>query len=187
VQKFPPASEIPAKRLFPSSENWPKSSLVPEVLFYFSQTLRFASHLTGIANGASYPAVTDGDVLDTMIPLPSVTEQLQLALLLKNANRLRRIRRHALQICDELLPAAFPEMFGDPTSNPHSYPVMRGEDLFEETRGGVKCGPFGSALKTSEYADFGIPVWIMQNVQSNHFIEDGCLYTTEEKFQQLKA
>src|ERR1700674_2635771 len=27
----------------------------------------------------------------------------------------------------------------------------------------------------------------MQNVQSNHFIEEGCLYITKKKFEQLKA
>jgi hypothetical protein len=37
------------------------------------------------------------------------------------------------------------------------------------------------------YVASGIPVWTMENVQSNRFIEDGCLYISDEKFEQLKA
>jgi type I restriction enzyme, R subunit len=55
------------------------------------------------------------------------------------------------------------------------------------SRGGAKCGPFGSALKNGEYVARGVPVWTMENVQSNNFIEHGCLYITEEKFEKLKA
>ena len=96
------------------------------------------------------------------------------------------MHRYSLQMCDDLIPATFIELFGDPTANPNSYPVVLGGELYDELRGGAKCGPFGSALKNAEYVHSGIPVWTMENVQSNHFTEDGCLYITDAKFQQLK-
>jgi type I restriction enzyme S subunit len=97
--------------------------VLPDFLFYFCQTGSFVSHLTGIANGASYPAVTDDDVLNTRIPLPSVTEQGRLARVLKNADDLRHMRRYALELSDTLLPAAFLELFGDPLSDKTNWPT----------------------------------------------------------------
>jgi type I restriction enzyme S subunit len=57
------------------------------------------------------------DIADLTIPFPSLSEQRELATLLDKANHLRLMRRYALQLCDELLPAAFVEMFGQLTTN----------------------------------------------------------------------
>lgn len=85
-----------------------------EYLFYFTQSAAFIGRLTRIANGASYPAVTDDDILESSIPLPSLTEQRQIADRLKQADRLRRSRRYALELNSNFLPAVFLELFGDP-------------------------------------------------------------------------
>jgi type I restriction enzyme S subunit len=121
------------------------------------------------------------------VPVPSADKQRQIAQQLQKVDHLRRMRRYAIQMCEELFPSTFLHMFGDPALNPHSFPVTEGDQLFDVSRGGAKCGPFGSALKNSEYVASGIPVWTMENVQSNSFLEDGCLYVTEEKFEKLKA
>jgi type I restriction enzyme, S subunit len=84
--------------------------------------------VTRIANGASYPAVSDADVLETTIPLPPMPEQRRLARLLKNVNRVRCMRRYALRECDEFLLAAFSELFGDPVSNTKGWPVVAVEE-----------------------------------------------------------
>jgi len=42
-------------------------------------------------------------------------------------------------------------------------------------------------LKKHEYRETGIPVWTMDNIQKNDFIERGCLYISEEKFIELKS
>lgn len=84
-------------------------------LYFFTRTRRFVSHLEDIAVGASYPAVTDGDVLDTFIPLPDLGPQLDIAATLEVADRLCRTRRHALQttrgVLDELFRRRFAEYF----------------------------------------------------------------------------
>jgi type I restriction enzyme S subunit len=111
--------------------------LLPEYLFYYSQTSTFVTNLTRIANGASYPAVSDDDILETTIPLPPVAEQDRITGLLKNADRLRRIRRFALQMCDEFLPAAFLEMFGDPVRNTKGWDVQLVSEI-GEVQGGLQ-------------------------------------------------
>jgi type I restriction enzyme S subunit len=65
--------------------------------------------------------------------------------------------------------------------------LLQLESLFAHSRDGAKCGPFGSALKKHEYVVAGIPVWTMNNVGANEFVEDGCLYITPQKFEELAA
>ena len=58
-----------------------------------------------------------------LIPCPPVDRQRRLIHLLQTADRLCRMRRYALQKCDEFLPATFLEMFGDfilSTKNPEA-------------------------------------------------------------------
>lgn len=162
--------------------------VLPEWIYFFwrlPDTRALAErNMTGTAGQKRVPT----SFLETLkMPVPPLDEQRRLTGLLSKTDSVRRIRRYALQMCEELLPATFLEMFGDPCANPHSYRVLRGEELFDDSRGGAKCGPFGSALKISEYAPSGIPVWTIENVQSNRFTEDGCLYISDEKFEQLKA
>jgi len=145
---------------------------------------QFMQTVSGV--GGSLLRARPAQVADIEIPLVLIEKQRQVAQKLARAEHLQRMRRYSLQMCDELLPSTFIQMFGDPALNPHSFPLIEGEQLFDLSRGGAKCGPFGSALRNSEYVASGIPVWTMENVQSS-FREDGCLYITGEKFKQLKA
>jgi type I restriction enzyme S subunit len=156
----------------------------PKFVSFWLEAPSTKTNISNIVRGIHlYPT----DVAGLAIQLPPLAEQQRIVVRLEKADRLRRMRRYAMQMCDELLPAGFLEMFGNPALNPHSYPVVPGEELFDKSRAGAKCGPFGSALKKNEYVSLGIPVWTMENVQSNHFLEDRCLYITDEKFEQLKA
>jgi type I restriction enzyme S subunit len=115
-----------------------KADLDPDYLFYFTQSPGFVGHLTRIANGASYPAVTDDDIRAVRIPYPPLPEQQSIASRLQVADGLRRTRRHALQLCDELLPAAFLEMFGDFRVNIADAPPQDLEQIAEVVSGVTK-------------------------------------------------
>ena len=58
------------------------------------------------------------------VSLPSLPEQRRIAGQLEEAHRLRRTRRYALELTDTFLPAAFLALFGDPRTNPMSFPVV---------------------------------------------------------------
>jgi len=59
-----------------------------------------------------------------MVPMPrAVEEQRRIADVLDKADAIRRKRREALALTDELLRATFLEMFGDPVTNPRGWPV----------------------------------------------------------------
>jgi len=77
-------------------------------------------------------------------------------------------------------------MFGDFESNPFGFEqTTLGEYLSEKNS--IKCGPFGSQLKIGEYIENGIPVYGIDNVAKNKFIEAKPKFITEEKYNDLKA
>ena len=52
-----------------------KKTLSNKYLFYYLQSKLFMQNMQSIQKGASYPAVTDGEVKSQMLPLPSLAEQ----------------------------------------------------------------------------------------------------------------
>ncbi len=163
----------------------PSKDLTTAFLFYF---LRYHEpQLAKLGLGSTFAAINRDDLEEALIPLPNLIEQKRIAALLEQADRLRRTRRYALELSDTFLPATFLKLFGDPGKNPGGFELVQVDGLFAIDRDGVKCGPFGSALKKHEYVEEGIPVWTMENVQENEFHEDNCLFITEKKYQELKA
>jgi type I restriction enzyme S subunit len=67
------------------------------------------------------------------IPLPPLEEQRRIAAILDKADGVRRKRKEAIRLTEELLKSTFLEMFGDPVTNPKGWEV-------------VKLGDFGKIL-----------------------------------------
>jgi type I restriction enzyme, S subunit len=155
--------------------------LRPDYLFYYSQTRTFVSHLTRVANGASYPAVSDDDVLETTIPLPPIDEQSRLVQLLKNADRLRHMRRYALQMCDELLPVLFLKRFGDPKHNAAGFPLRRLEELIQPARP-ISYG----ILMPGPDITGGVPYIRVTDIQNGEIVRNNIRRTTPEIDQAYK-
>ncbi|SIR52899.1 MULTISPECIES: restriction endonuclease subunit S [Acidiphilium] len=89
-----------------------KEFLDPLYLFYWVRSPTFAAEMTRRATGASYPAVSDRIVQQSLIPLPSLHEQRRIAAILDQADALRTKRREALAKLDEMAQAIFVETFG---------------------------------------------------------------------------
>ena len=77
------------------------------------------------------------------------------------------------------------QIFGDPVENPHSFRIEEIARHLNKERSGTQSGPFGSALKKQEYIEVGIPVWGVNNVQQNKFVNEPKLFISEKKFEQL--
>ena len=136
--------------------------------------------------GSTRAKLTKAGAFKIQIPLPALAEQKRIAGILDAADALRAKRREALAQLDTLLQSTFIDMFGDPVTNSMGWHVGRLEDYFSETRAGTCCGPFGSALKKHEYVQDGIPVWGIDNVKPNQFIQERSLFITPAKFAQLR-
>ena len=136
--------------------------------------------------GGSLLRARPAEVFKIQVPLPPLAEQKRIAGILDAADALRVKRREALVQFDALLQSTFLDLFGDPVTNPLGWRVGPLEDYFSKTRAGTCCGPFGSALKKREYVENGIPVWGIDNVKPNQFIQDRSLFITPAKFAQLR-
>ena len=103
----------------------------PRWLFYRCLTPDFVAGLVGRMRGANYPAVSDGVVKSSPMPLPAPREQRRIVELLAQADALRRQRAEADSIAARILPALFRKMFGDPVANPKGWPVQPMSDFIE--------------------------------------------------------
>lgn len=108
-----------------------------QYLFHWVKSKRFVADMVKKATGASYPAVTDGTVFESRLPLPPLPEQRRIAAILDKADELRAKRRAAIEKLDRLVESIFLEMFGDFRRDPHRWQVVKFADVVRETKLGL--------------------------------------------------
>lgn len=126
------------------------------------------------ATGASYPAVSDRIVLDSQIPLPSLTEQRRIAAILDQADALRAKRREALAQLDRLTQAIFIDMFGDPTQSSKGWtlkPLPEAADFQE-----------GPGILAKDFREAGVPLIRLAGIGGGHVSLRGCNFVDPEMF-----
>jgi type I restriction enzyme S subunit len=87
---------------------------------------------------ATVKHLSSEELKEETVLLPNLLEQQRIAEQLEQADRLRRTRRYALEISDIFLPAAFLEVFGDPTTNPLGLPVAELGDFLSFVTSGSR-------------------------------------------------
>ena len=65
----------------------------------------------------------------TFFPIPPIAEQKRIAAILDKADRVRRKRKEAIRLTEELLRSVFLEMFGDPVTNPKGWEIKPLEEI----------------------------------------------------------
>lgn len=86
--------------------------------------------------GVGLQHITKGKLEATCLPLPPLPEQRRIADILDKADAVRRKRREAIALTEELLRSAFLEMFGDPVTNPRGWPVRPLGELLSDIQSG---------------------------------------------------
>lgn len=131
-------------------------------LFFWVRSPAFVSTMERLATGASYPAVSDALVKSSRLPLPSLPEQRRIAAILDEADGLRRKRREAHVLLDDLLRATFLDMFGDPLTNPREWELVRLDAATAIASGVTKGRNFDGR------ATVMVPYMRVANVQDGH-------------------
>ncbi len=103
------------------------------------------------------------DIAFIKINLPPLLEQKRMAFIFDLTDDLRRKRRQAIEMLDELLRAIFLYMFGDPVKNPKGWEINRLEDILDY----VTSGSRGWA---KYYSDSGSIFLRIQNVGRNQLL-----------------
>lgn len=114
-----------------------KNGVLPEWLFYFVRQPAFRNeakrNFTGTAGQQRVPTTY---LSSAVIPVPPLPEQRRIVDLLSRAAGIVRLRREAEKKADELIPALFLDMFGDPATNPKGWPVRKVSDFVGRFEGG---------------------------------------------------
>lgn len=139
-----------------------RDQLDPCYLFHWVKTPAFVSEMARQATGASYPAVSDGTVKRSMMPLPSLQEQKRIAAILDKANAIRRKRQQATQMADQFLRALFLDIFGDPVLNPKGWSEVVLKEIADIRSGVTK----GKRIDLSNAVT--LPYMRVANVQDGH-------------------
>ncbi len=92
----------------------------------------------------------------TFFPLPPLEEQRRIAAILDKADGVRRKRKEAIRLTEELLKSTFLEMFGDPVTNPKGWEVVK--------LGSLVVGQLNNGIfkKNHEYGGDTPVVWVKE-------------------------
>jgi type I restriction enzyme, S subunit len=102
-------------------------------LFYLLRRL----DLSRLRTATGVPGLTREDAYREMIPLPSIDEQQRIVDLLSRAEEIIRLRCEAQKKADEIIPALFVDMFGDPATNTKGWPTQSLGELVTFVSGGT--------------------------------------------------
>ncbi|WP_411502966.1 restriction endonuclease subunit S [Brevibacillus centrosporus] len=107
-----------------------KSIIYPKYLFYVlfynhltRKTIPFQNKTTGIIN------LKLDDYLNSVIPLPSINDQIRIATILTRVEALIAKRKESIEALEGLLKSTFMEMFGDPLRNERGWETVYIKDL----------------------------------------------------------
>ena len=120
-------------RVIASSKN-----LDDQYLFYFLP--RPLKQIEAKSNFVTVKHLSVKQIQAIKIPLPPLEEQRRISAILDKADGVRRKRKEAIRLTEELLKSTFLEMFGDPVTNPKGWEVI---DLgkISQIQGGLQVTP----------------------------------------------
>jgi type I restriction enzyme S subunit len=123
--------------------NWSSEACFPiDTTYYVDRTSKpcelkwlyyalVALDLPRLEKSSAVPGLNREDVYKQCILFPSLPVQRRIAGILDKADRLRRMRRYALELSDQFLPALFLRMFGAPRLNLRAFATVPAGELFD--------------------------------------------------------
>jgi len=118
--------------------------------------------------------------------LPPLAEQRRIAAMLDLTDRIRRNRREASRGMAKLLAGAYDSLVGPKNKHYVDWPEQSLADLAERNPGSIRTGPFGSALRHSEFIDRGVAVLGIDNAVRNRFAWAQRRFISDVKFDQFR-
>jgi type I restriction enzyme S subunit len=103
------------------------------------------------ATGANLPRLSPNALAEMKIPLPPLSEQRRIAVVLDKADELRVKRRSALAELDTLTRSVFVDIFGDPASNTKGWPIAKLGEL-------ITVGPQNGLYRPASDYGTGTPI-----------------------------
>lgn len=154
-----------------------KKDVIPAWVYYYLRqpsTRKIAARcMTGSAGQKRVPSSFLEDVL---IPLPSLPEQQRIATILGKVDRLRRLRRYALELSGTYLQSVFLEMFGDPMINPKGWDLKTLGDVIYSAQDGPHISP--------DYSETGVPFLSTRNIRPGQVIWEDLKFISHDEAEK---
>ena len=154
--------------------------LLPEFLPFVLQNERFWDYAYRHRHGSTNTFINWSTLANYEFELPDLETQRKLAEVLWSINDTMEAYKNLISATDELVKSQF---FGEFEAKRQSFNTC---SLIAacENDDDIKCGPFGTQLKQSEYTEEGVPVWGIPQVNAAFSIPADT-YVGEEKALQL--
>lgn len=155
-------------------------------LVHFLNSTAAQQQVAQRTKGTTRARVNLSDFKGLSVPTPTVAEQRRIADILDKADAIRRKRREAIALTEELQRSAFFEIVGPSAPDYETWPVRTIESLAAEDPGAMRTGPFGSDLRHSEFVDEGVAVLGIDNAVQNRFAWGERRFIPHEKYERLR-
>lgn len=155
---------------------------------YLYYQLNRHEHFLAFNNGENQTNLRKDDILDCPLIKPSLEEQKRMVEELDDTFLKLEIAIKNLQTnynnSDEIFDAfCHKSLWEDLSNRPHKLL----SEIVDNKKGGIKIGPFGSALKIGELVEkVDVRVLYIENIVNNSFDWHKEKYITKEKFSELK-
>ncbi|MBD2624770.1 MAG: restriction endonuclease subunit S [Microcystis sp. M049S2] len=108
-----------------------------------------------LASGSTVKNLNIEIVKGIKVSLPPLEEQRRIAAILDKADGVRRKRKEAIRLTEELLRSTFLEMFGDPVTNPKGWEVKRLGEICTNFQNGIgkNSEHYGHGSKVANISD----------------------------------
>jgi type I restriction enzyme S subunit len=130
-------------------------------LFHFVSSPKFQFFIQNTSERAAQAGFNKKDFENFQIPLPPIAQQKRIAAILDKADAVRRKRREAIRLTEELLRSTFLEMFGDPVTNSKKWKVVD----FDQ----IRNGDIRNGLSPSSRGKFQSQVLTLAAITQNKF------------------
>jgi len=161
----------------------------PELFPFFMHSDLFMNRAVDISVGSLSPTINWGALKHQEFLVPPIEIQSSFAKLLWAGNNQLAKNMELSTKANELIKSIIYELITlgkKSTLKPKIFSNIPFEDLVINEKGGIRRGPFGSALKKEYFVDKGIKVYEQSNVIRNDFVR-GSYFIDEDKFEKLKA
>jgi len=154
----------------------PKSDAIDgKYLYRFLQSQE--KEIKAQRTGATIPHVNGQGLRSLYIPKPPLSTQQKIAIILDEADALRRKDKALLGKYDELLQAVFYDMFGDPVKNEKGWEVRKLSDVCIKITDGTHLSP--------KFTASGIPFLFVSNIVDNEITYKTNRYISENEYNEL--
>lgn len=133
----------------------------PRYVGYFLRTPYYRSTISNLVCGANINNLKNEHIDELLIPMPSREIQQKIVNILDKSQELIDKRKEQIEALDELVKSKFIEMFGASINNPKSWDLTTMDKVIDVIG--------GYAFKSTDFADDGIPVLKIGNINSGYF------------------